>query len=372
MSTDDAQARDTMSALRWMGRRDVRLTSVPIPEPAADEALIAVDWVGLCGSDLEEYLDGPVVIPGPVTLGHEIVGTVARPASDGSGPPAGTVVVVDVVTGCGHCFWCLSHDEGLCPDETVTGMDIDGGLAEFVVARASRLIAVPAGLSPEHAALAEPTAVSVRASRKLGPMRGRAAVIVGGGTIGLLTAQVLRHEGAGVVVVIEPSDGRRALAEELGFASVWAGSDDHRAAAVAALVPSRGPDVVIECSGAEGAASEAIRLVRPGGTVILLSVTAHEQPIDTTAIMLAEKTVIGSSAHMWDDDVLPAVELLAAGIVRAAPLITHAVPLADGALAFETLADRTQNSLKVLVRVGRDDQVAADSTAYRTPDQEGH
>lgn len=333
----------------------MRLEQVPVPVPASDEALIAVDWVGLCGSDLEEYLDGPVVVAGPVTLGHEIVGTVAVAAADGSGPSAGTVVVVDVVTGCGHCFWCLEHEEGLCPDEVVIGMDVDGGLAEYVAALASRLIAVPDGLLAEHAALAEPTAVAVRASRKLGSMRGRGAVIVGGGTIGLLTAQVLRHDGAEPIILVEPSAGRRALAERLGFIAVWADTAERRAATIAEHLPVRGADAVVECSGAEGAAAAAIRLVRPGGTVVLLSVTAHAQSIDTTGIMLAEKTVIGSSAHMWDDDVLPAVELLAAGVVQAAPLISHTVSLDEGVRAFEILADRTQDSLKVLVHVRRDE-----------------
>ncbi|WP_374946187.1 zinc-binding dehydrogenase [Agreia sp.] len=342
-----------MSALRWHGQRDVRIERVPVPEPAPDEALIAVEWVGLCGSDLEEYLDGPIVVSGPITLGHEIVGIVTASAADGSGPPAGTAVVVDVVTGCGHCFWCRNHNEGLCPDEVVTGMDVDGGLAEFVVGRASRLISVPQALDLRSAVLAEPTAVAVRAVRKLGPMRERGAVIIGGGTIGLLTAQVLRHYGAGPIVLVEPHEGRRALAEQLGFSAVWSDTAVERALAVVAseTFPSHGIDVVIECSGAEGAAGEATRLVRAGGTTVLLSVTAHDQLVDTTEVMLAEKTLIGSAAHMWDDDVQPAVELIASGAVRVDDLISHTLPLREGPAAFEILADRTQNSLKVLVHV---------------------
>lgn len=322
-----------------------------MPTPAEDEALIAVEWVGLCGSDLEEYLDGPIVVSGPITLGHEIVGTVVAPAADGSGPPAGTSVVVDVVTGCGHCFWCLDHNEGLCPEESVIGMDVDGGLAEFVAGRASRLIPIPEGLSAKHAVLAEPTAVAVRAVRKLGDVTGRGALIVGGGTIGLLTAQVLRHHGAEPVVLVEPHQARRALADELSFPTVWADIAEARASAIAEHFPSHGIDAVIECSGVDGAAGEAIGLVRPGGTALMLSVTPHHQSIDTTGIMLAEKTVVGSAAHMWDDDVVPAVALLASGAVRAAPLISHTLALHDGVRAFEILADRTQTSLKVLIGV---------------------
>ncbi len=166
-----------MMAVRWHGRLDIRVEKVPVPNPADDEALIRVTWVGLCGSDLEEYLDGPIVVRGPVTLGHEIVGTVAAPARDGSGPPTGTVVVVDVVTGCGQCHWCLRHAEGQCPNLRVTGLDVDGGLAEFVTGKARRLVRVPTELDPMQAALTEPLAVAVRAVRKLGAVQGRGGVV---------------------------------------------------------------------------------------------------------------------------------------------------------------------------------------------------
>lgn len=342
-----------MTVARWHGRRDVRLESSPLPEPAADEALVRVLYTGLCGSDLEEYLVGPVVVAGEVVLGHEIVGTVAMAAADGSGPPVGTVVVVDVVTGCGQCFWCLQDEEGLCPRLQVTGQHVDGGLAEYVKGRAARLVVVPESLDPKHAGLAEPTAVAVRAVRKLGPITGRGALVIGGGTIGLLVAQVLRQAGAEPVVVIEPTGWRREIAEGLGLITCWASTPAERAAAVADLFPARGVDTVVECSGADGAAREAVRSARPGGAVVLLSITAEDQPFDANDAVLGEKTVYGSAAHRWDADVAPAVALLADGTVEVAPLITHTLALADAPAAFELLADRDQRALKILVDTTR-------------------
>ena len=312
--------------------------------------MVRVLWVGLCGSDLEEFLDGPIVVPGPVTLGHEIVGIVEVAARDGSGPPAGVVVVVDVVTGCGHCYWCMRHEEGQCPRLKVTGLNIDGGLAEFVTGSARRLVVVPSGLDPAQAALAEPLAVAVRAVRKLGSVQGCGGVVQGGGTIGLLVAQVLRHAGADPVVILEPSSWRRGIADQLGLQSVWAETEQLRAEAITShLVSSRGADFVVECSGADGAAREAVRLTRRGGTAVLLSVTPTDQPIDTTDAVLGEKVIHGSAAHMWDDDVTPAIGLLAQGAVDVRPLITHTVPLVDGPAAFDLLSDRSQHALKILV-----------------------
>lgn len=341
-----------MTVARWYGAGDVRVETATIPERAPDEALVRVWWTGLCGSDLEEYLAGPVVVPGPVVLGHEIVGTVAAPAADGSGPPAGTVVVVDVVTGCGSCFWCEHHEEGLCPRLRVTGQHIDGGLAEYVVGRAARLIPVPDGLDPQHAALAEPVAVAIRAMHKIGPVAGRGALVIGGGTIGLLVAQVLRHGGADPIVIVEPSAWRQTTAAELGFPTVWAEAAVDRETMIAARFPVRGVDVVIECSGADGAAREAIRATRPGGIAVLLSITPTDQALDLNDTVLGEKTIYGSAAHMWDVDVEPAVALLAAGAVQVAPLITHTQPLAQTPRAFELLADRSQRVIKLLIDAG--------------------
>ncbi len=341
-----------MVAVRWRGRRDIRVEQVPVPRPADDEALVRVSFVGLCGSDLEEFLDGPIVVPGPVTLGHEIVGTVAAPARDGSGPPEGAVVVVDVVTGCGSCHWCLRHEEGQCPRLRVTGLDVDGGLAQFVTGKARRLVTVPAGLDPMHAALAEPLAVAVRAVRKLGSVQGRGGIVIGGGAIGLLVAQVLRHAGAAPVVIVEPSARRRSIAEELALTSRWAETEELRTAQTVALFPARGADFVVECSGADGAAGEAIRRTRRGGVTVLLSVTAGHQRIDTNNAVLGEKTILGSAAHMWDDDVIPAVALLAGKAVDVRPLISHVIPLADGPSAFSLLADRSQHALKIVIDAG--------------------
>lgn len=337
-----------MKSARWYGPLDIRLEEVPIPTPRSDEALVRVHWTGLCGSDVEEYLAGPVVVTPPVTLGHEIVGSVAVAARNGSGPPVGTPVVVDVVTGCGECFSCRRHEEGRCLTLVVTGQHVDGGLAEYVVGRASRLVVVPPGLELRHAALAEPAAVAIRAVRRVGSLLGQTALVIGGGTIGLLVAQVLRNSGAPIVVVVEPSERRRMVAASLGFVTVWAASETERASARSGLVPERGVDVVVECSGASGAAREAVRAVRRGGTVILLSVTPEDQAIDAADLVIGEKSVHGSAAHMWDDDVAVAVTQLAAGQLQVEPLVSLTVALNDVGTAFFTLAD-SSDLIKLLV-----------------------
>lgn len=339
---------DHMVAVRWWGPRELTVDRVPVPLAAPDEALVRVHWTGLCGSDLEEYLDGPVVARAPRVLGHEVVGEVAVPAADGSGPPVGTPVVVDVVTGCGHCHWCVRHEEGRCPDLVVTGQHRDGGLAEYVVARASRLVVVPEGLDLRAAVLAEPLAVAVRALRKAGSLVGRGVLVVGGGTVGMLVAQAARSAGASRVLVLEPEPSRRLLVRGWGIEALWAGSPAEREELVDRALPA-GADVVLECAGAPGVAAEAISLSRTGGTTILLGVRDEPAAVDLLDVVLREKVICGTAAHMWDDDVSTAVDWLAEGRVDTAGIVTHAFPLVEGERAFAALADPEQKVVKVVV-----------------------
>jgi 2-desacetyl-2-hydroxyethyl bacteriochlorophyllide A dehydrogenase len=344
-----------MRAAVWHAAGDVRVGDVPLPEPGPGQALIRVLWCGLCGTDLEEYVEGPVVLPTsphpttgrmvPLVLGHEMVGVVERAATSGIGPPEGTLVVPDVVTGCGRCWWCLRHEEGRCPDVAVLGQQADGGLAEFMAARADRLITVPEHVPAQDAALAEPIAVAVRAARAAGPLVGQGVLVIGGGTVGQLVARVARAAGASPVVVVDPIPSRRALAERGGATAALAPGDPAEA-----LFPSRGVDIVVEASGARGQAARAVAQARRGGRIVLLGVQPQPEEIDVLDIVLHEKTVRGSAAHMYDDDVEVGVRMLAEGRLPVDGLVTHRIPLAavveDG---FERLRRRDPDAVKVLV-----------------------
>jgi (R,R)-butanediol dehydrogenase/meso-butanediol dehydrogenase/diacetyl reductase len=158
-----------MRAARWHGRRDVRVDEVPTPCPGAGELLLRVGWCGICGTDLEEYLAGPLIIPtespngltgkmAPVVLGHEFAGTVAELGPGVSGFDVGQRVVPDVVLFCGACFFCRRHDYALCVNWAALGLQADGGLAEYVLAPSKMCEVVPEGCSDDAAVLAQPLA----------------------------------------------------------------------------------------------------------------------------------------------------------------------------------------------------------------------
>jgi (R,R)-butanediol dehydrogenase/meso-butanediol dehydrogenase/diacetyl reductase len=337
-----------MRSARWTASVGIEVIDVDRPTPRPNEALIRVSLCGICGSDIEELSHGPVVATSPVVLGHEISGVVASAALDGSGPVAGTRVVVDVVVGCGTCQWCMTGEEGLCPDLRVIGQHLDGGLSEYVVARADRLIAIPDSMSDIEATMAEPLAVAVRALGKIGDLASTRVLIIGGGTIGLLTAQVARSLGASRVGVLEPSTVRRTMVQGWGIQSLWSDTSHGRREATVQLFDGL-PGVVIECSGRPGMTAEALTLVDKAGTVVALGVLTTAEPIDTLDMVLGEKILRGSAAHRWDTDVRRAVELIAGRQVDVAPLVSRVIPLDDTTSAFDLAAQGDESIVKVMV-----------------------
>lgn len=336
----------TMQALRWHGPRDLRLEEVPVPRPGPGEILIKVDRVGLCGSDLEEYREGPVAIPAgaaPLTLGHEVIGTVV--SSRNGLPAVDTRVVPDVVVGCGHCWWCRRHEEGLCPQLLVRGQQQDGGLAEFMIADAATCVTLPDGLDTDVAAFAEPTAVAVRAVRKAGDLAGATVVVIGGGTIGNLIAQAALGTPASAVIVIDPIAQRRSLARQVG---AMAADPDDSAETVHHQSGGRGADVVLECSGALGAPEDAVTLSRRGGTVVLVGFRNQSLRLPWLDVVLGERRLLGSAAHLWDVDVAGAVALLAGGCVDPRPLHSDTIALDGAVQAFQRL-DTDPSITKLLV-----------------------
>jgi len=343
-----------MSGLRWHGRRDLRLDALAVPVPQIGECLIAVERVGICGTDLEEYELGPVAlgteaqraaggVP-PVVLGHEVVGRVLH-CPDGSLAP-GTRVVPDVVLGCGACWWCARHQEAICPTQRVRGLQVDGGLAAFMIAEAATCIEVDEQVELDVAAFAEPAAVAVRAIAKAGDLRGATVLVIGAGVIGQLVLQVAQAQGAVGTLACDPVASRRKLAAAFG-AEVCVPGDVVEAAR--RQTGGRGADVVLECSGAAEAVPNAVLASRPGGIVVLVGLGPGPVSLLLLPVILGERRLVGSAAHHWDEDVATAVAELAGGRIDPRPLLSAVVPLGraveDG---FERLrADR--DTLKILI-----------------------
>jgi L-idonate 5-dehydrogenase len=347
-------------ALRIHGRDDLRLDRGPGPAPAPDEAVVEVAFGGVCGSDLHYWRDGAVgtsVLRAPMILGHEVVGRVAVPAADGSGPPAGQAVAVHPARSCGHCSWCLSGQANLCPDTRYLGSaaqfpHTDGGFADQIAVPAARLIPLPGSLDLRRASLAEPAGIAWhaldRAEAVGAPIAGADVLVVGGGPIGLLVAAVARYRGAASVTVADVQDRPLAVAREIGVHAVHArdlpdGAEAARPDNSKNLVA---PGIVVESSGTVPGLGSAIRAARPGGTVVAVGqVPAGDIAVPASLCVSRELTLTGSLRLI---EIEHSVAFLADPRAVVDPIVSDVFPAGQAIEAFAVAADSGRSS-KVLL-----------------------
>lgn len=333
----------------------VELREVSAPSPGPGEVLIQVSAAAICGSDLHIRRDEHPYWP-PVILGHEFAGVVRAVGEGVSGYAPGDRVVSETSTGsCGICFLCRSGNRQICVDKRAPGIGRNGAFADLLVMPAALLHRVPDGLSMEEAALSEPTAIAVHAVLERARVQpGESVVITGPGPIGLLCLQVARSAGAGPIIVSgTPNDAalRLRVAADLGADVIVNVAEDDLADRVMALTDGRGADVAVETSGAAAAVGTLPRLLRRLGRLCAVGVVGRPEvafPWDAAVFRGLEVQFSFSSRHTsW----VTGLRLLAAGEVRAKPLLTMEVPLERWQDAFE--AQEQGKAVKALLVPGR-------------------
>ncbi len=317
-----------MRAARLEGVSRLHVRDVAEPEPGPGEVVVRVDACGICGTD-RHILHGEYPSALPVTLGHELAGTVVA-TGPGARLPVGARVAVDPNIACGVCRECRRGDVALCPRRVALGVDLDGGLAEYARVPEKQAYELPPELPIEWGALCEPLACCLRGLDLARIEPGMGVVVLGGGIIGQLMAQLARLAGATTVVMVTRQESRRRLAAEHGATATLdprAGDVVTRVAGdVGGLLPG-GADVVLECAGTVETFEQGIALARRGGTVLVFGValrtaSARVSPFD---IFARELRILGSYLNPHTHG--RAVELVASGRLALTPLITHRIAL---------------------------------------------
>jgi L-iditol 2-dehydrogenase len=339
-----------MKQVELYAPESIRLIETPRPSPGADEILVATAIVGVCGSDLHAYHGRHPFIRLPVVPGHEFAGTVVEVGSDVDGFVPGQRVTVEPSLVCGHCYNCTLGRYNICEQLQVIGCQTTGAMGEYITVPAAKTILLPEDVTWDQAALAEPLAVGVHAVRVAQISPGADVLILGAGTIGLMTLQAAKALGAGRVMVTDLRQDRLSLALKLGADEAF---DPTKTDLAARLGESLGPqraDAVIECVGVAATAREAIRVARKGTRIVLAGVFEEEVSVNLGLVQDRELELVGTLMYT-DDDFGMALEMLRDGRAVAEPLITHRFSLEQAALAFAT-ADSRENVLKVLIEVG--------------------
>jgi (R,R)-butanediol dehydrogenase/meso-butanediol dehydrogenase/diacetyl reductase len=351
----------TMRAAVWHKQRDIRVEDVPTPkDPAPGWVQIRVHWCGICGSDLHEYVAGPVFIPvdqpHPVTglvgkciLGHEFSGEIIKVGAGVNEYSVGDAVTADACQHCGECFYCAQGQHNLCDRIAFTGLMNDGAFAPLVNVPANVLYRLPAGFSPEAGALIEPLSVGMHAVRQAGDLTGASVVVVGAGTIGLCTIMCAKAAGAAQVIALEMSSARKEKALEVGATTVLDPAQCDALVEIRKLTARRGADFSFECIGNKHTAKVAIDAVRKAGTCVLVGIFEEPSAFNFFDIVASEKKVVGSIAYR--DEFAQVIALIADGRIDVTPLITGRIDLNDiVSLGFEELVNNKEHNIKIIVR----------------------
>ncbi|MFM8896243.1 MAG: 2,3-butanediol dehydrogenase [Actinomycetales bacterium] len=350
-----------MLAARFYAARDIRLEEVPTPAiRAADDVLVEVTYCGICGTDLHEYLMGPIVTPAqphpltgatlPQTLGHEFSGTVREVGPAVRSLRIGDRVSVCPIIPCGNCYHCRRGTGQLCLQMACTGLSAEtGALANFAVVREAQCAVLPEAVSNRAGAVIEPACVAAYGVDWAGVTGGDIVLVTGAGPIGVLSAMYADAIGAATVVIAEPNPNRAALARAMDIGPVLDPTDAGFQSAIEELTEGIGVDLSVECSGTAPGLTTAIASTRARGQVVQTGLHTAPASVDMMEVANREITIRGSWCYNLTD--WPRIiRLVAAGKFPVEKAITAVIDLPDVVTkGFDVLVDPSGDQLKVLV-----------------------
>lgn len=353
-----------MRAARFYGVRDIRVEEIAVPavrEP--DNVLLEVRFCGICGTDLHEYLMGPIVTPArphpltgatlPQTLGHEFSAVVAEVGSDVRDVRPGDRVAIMPAIVCGRCYYCRRGLGQLCTSFACTGLSAEtGGLAQFAVVREYQVAVLPPEVSDLEGALIEPASVAAYGVDRAGIAGGDIVLVTGAGPIGVLSAMYASAVGAATVIIAEPNPNRAALARAMGVGPVADPTSADFGDLIAELTHGIGVDVAVECSGSSPGLATCVTSTRRQGAIAQTGLHTEPASLDAMALSAKDLTLAGAWCYRITD--WPrTIRLVASGKYPVAQAITAQIRLENVvAEGFDVLVDPQGRQLKVLVSSG--------------------
>lgn len=313
-----------------VGEGNMELRDVPEPNAKDGEVKIKVEAVGICGSDLHIY-KGDIGIPTrvPFTVGHEFAGFVTD-----VGKSVKRIKVGDRVTAenshtvCGHCDYCVTGNYNLCKERLATGYAFDGAYAEYCVVPEIRVHPLPDNVDFVTAALSDPSACVYHAVQELtGIDAGDVVLITGAGAMGLFSVQYVKANGGiSIITGLEKDKKRLEIAKELGADYTVNLSKDNLEEIVKSVSNGKDVDIVLECSGSEIAANQALDLLKRQGKFTQIGIFGSPVKFDLDKVLYKEIRLQGSFSQKytaWK----AAINLYSKGKIVAKPLVTDILPL---------------------------------------------
>jgi len=344
-----------MRVAMYYSNSDIRLEEMPIPQIGPGELLLQTEASGICGSDVMEWYRMHKV---PLVLGHEVAGLVVEVGEGVSRYKVGDHITAAHHVPCNACHYCLSGSHTVCDTLRKTNF-YPGGFAEYIRLPALNVdrgtLRLPDEVSFEEATFVEPVACVLRAQRRAGMRVGCSVLVIGSGIAGLLHVHLARALGAGRVVATDLVGHRLEAARRFG-ADVALHAEDDVPAHIRRMNDGRLADVVIVCTGAEGAIAQALKSVERHGTVLFFAPTGPGLtfPLSINDLFWRNEIMLTTSYAGSPADHAAALELIRAGTLRVIKMITHRLSLAETGLGFRMVAHPEEySSIKVIIQPQR-------------------
>lgn len=341
-----------MRALFAHAAKDLRIEAVETPALGERDIRVRIRFGGVCGSDLHYYQHGgfgSVRLKQPMILGHEIAGVVEAVGAACARVKVGDRVAVNPSVPCNQCRYCLEGRQNQCLDMRFYGSamrfpHVHGGFREELVCLETQAHVAPENVSLEEAAMAEPLAVALHATRRAGGLLGKRVLISGSGPIGALCALAARRAGAVEIVVTDIADGALGFAKRIGVDRTINIAREPQA--LDAAKADKGHfDVLFEASGAGAALRLGLEVVRPGGVIMQLGL-GDEMALPVNLVTAKELDLRGS--FRFHEEFGQALAFMGMGLIDVRPLISATVPFGDAVAAFDLASDRSR-SMKVQI-----------------------
>ncbi|MFZ3561341.1 zinc-dependent alcohol dehydrogenase [Streptomyces sp. BH055] len=333
-------------------KETIRYEELPVPVPGPGQALIRVETVTLCGTDLHIWEDD-YATELPMVQGHEFCGVIEELPESHPHLTVGDRVAVSPIIACGACHACSIGRTNACDRMSVYGCyDVAGALTELMAIPVAKLFPVPATLPADLASLCEPTSIAMQAVNRGRPVTGEKALVLGCGPIGLLCTLYLTSLGVEVVAA-DTVEERRAFAREFGAVDTLlidpgvAFPDGRQAELLSTWTGEHGPSLVFEATGAPGSMRNALEAVATAGRVVAVGISDREVTFSMRTLPVKDIDLIGSRNSQ--ELIGEAAELLSRHTRQAEALITHRFPFDRVTEAFEMLRCRTELVGKVAV-----------------------
>lgn len=343
-----------MKALSVTDAEKFELVDIDMPQLEKGEVLIKVAFTGICGSDIPRYFDG-AVHSFPQILGHEFSGTVEKIGEDVKKITQGNKVAVAPLVPCGECENCKKGEPAMCTNYSFIGSRENGAMAEYVAVPEENCVLIPESLSLKEAALLEPLTVAIHGVDRVKVPAGATVMVLGAGTIGLLTILTLKAKGAGEIIAVDLNANKLKLAQKCG-ATVTINPLETNLDKF--FEDNEKPEIVYETAGSNITQVQAIEFVRKRGKVVFIGTSTKEvnlKPEIFEKILRGELEVTGAwmsySAPFPGYEWKAGINYMETKKIDVSPLITGVFSLEDKGIPFEKMIEKDSNQVKLLYKI---------------------